>query len=128
MICAGACILATPVCIQAKPAKFTDSCLEARKRFSCIKNFQTNQILTGIAIGARAGGVVGIAGNAGKSNKSSILPELLAGALAGGTIGYLGSIAQGQRHKDELRAAIDQDFAPTLGCTLPQYVASITAQ
>jgi hypothetical protein len=106
-------MLSTTAAAQIKAPKFTDTCLNDRKPFSRIKNFQSNQILAGAGLGLLLGVGAGLLNNAGQRDKSSILPEALIGAAAGGAVGYLGSIAQDQRNKDELRAAIEQDFAPT---------------
>lgn len=110
----GALVAAAPTPAFAKSTRFTDNCLEARQPFSRIKNFQGNRIAGGALIGAGLGALVGVLGNSGKQNKSSVLPTVLAGAAAGGAAGYLSSISQDQRNKDELRAAIDADFDPVM--------------
>lgn len=110
----GALVAAAPTPTFAKSARFADNCREARQPFSRIKNFQGSRIASGALIGAGLGALVGVLGDSGKRNKSSVLPTVLAGAAAGGAVGYLGSISQDQRNKDELRAAIDADFNPAM--------------
>lgn len=113
LLAATACLALVPQTALGKAPRYADGCKDARKPFNKIKDFQANRILEGALLGALLGAGVGLLGNSG-GNKSSILPEMLAGAAAGGAAGYLGSIAQDQRNKDELRAAIAQDFAPTM--------------